>query len=97
MRKLQENEYLWMIRLNAGSLIFHPGKEIADALSENHLTMREVRRYMPIKFQATPVKTEEEKVALKTSRRERLVKARAAKVKHNKKRSSALDKILEKG
>ena len=97
MRKTQENEYVWMIRLNAGSLVFHPGKEIADALSENNLTMKEVRRYMPIRFQSTPVKTEGEERELKLARQENLIKARAAKVKHNKKKSSALDKILGKG
>lgn len=79
MRKIQEHEYLWMIRLNAGPLVFLPGKQISDALSENHLTMKEVKRYMPVQYQATPVKTEEEEKALKISRQERLIKARAVK------------------
>ena len=79
MRKIQEKEYLWMIRLNAGPLIFLPGKQIADALSENHLTRNEVKRYMPVQYQATPVKTEEEERALKLSRQDHLIKARTVK------------------
>lgn len=77
MRKIQEREYLWMIRLNAGPLIFLPGKQISDALTENHLNREEVRRYMPVQFQATPVKTEEQEKALKISRQKHLIKARA--------------------
>ena len=79
MRKIQEHEYLWMIRLSAGPLVFLPGREVSDALSENHLTTDEVRRYMPVKFQAAPVKTEAKEKALKLSRQEKLIKARAVK------------------
>lgn len=79
MRKLQEYEYKWMVRLKRGPLVFLPGKEIFGALAEAGLTINEVRRYMPVQFQATPVKTEEEERALKIARQERLILARAVK------------------